>query len=1055
MKKVKLTILSVLLAFVTAFTLVGCDRLFDESTEPTPPGASHVNITRETAEVEVGKAIQLVAQKQNNTDATVWFSSDDRIATVSATGRVEGKYPGVVTITAMAGSASDTCLVTVTGEVPEGSISYDKQVTGNGSITVKGGYELGDIATVTITPDACYELIEGSVKVNGEVFTPVDGVFSFEAVEENYIIEASFRGQVLKVSATCDANLGNVSFEEKEYRYGDEIVFSASAVENYRVYGATVNGKAIATDGTFTVKTTDYVSTNFDVQVLIKGVDVKVNKTAENGAIEIDGDLIYNEKVTFNFVAGRGYKFVSATVNGEVVTTSSYTTTLTSTVYDVTATYEIKEVTVTMNMYLDGEAMQEPRVKEYKWFDEVELTEMDFDEFPEFFNLVEFTINGKDATGMIGEDGLVKFTAENDTYDVRVYVTYAPITVNVKADNATVKFDKDAYKFGDEVTFTVTAATGYNVTGVTVPGRDLTVDGNTYTFTATDYTSPVNYTVEVTTAVRDAVIKKISVMDGLSSEELEPAKWFENKSFAMDIPEGYKWVKFTFDGEDALDKIVDGFFAFTVSADTHTVYAEIERKETIVTVNETNATVTLDKEAYKWGDEVTVSVELEEGYEIKNATVNGEAFVFTDGKYTFTTAGEKYEIVVIAEKKDASVSVTAPNATVNFDKDAYKYGDTVSFTVTAATGYKVTEVTANGEVVTATEGTYTFTMAGETASVVVATELKKATFVMSVTIDGVTESQTVPDMAEWFTPQNFRFNMEGYDLVKLTINGENIIDKLDKDMDYSFVVEADVYEIVGEYVSKTATVTVNAVNATVTLDKEVYKWGDTVSFTITTDEGYEVTGVTVNGEEVTEYTFTANGTAFEIVVTTEKKTATVTVNALNATVNGLADSYKYGDTVTFTVTADEGYEVTSVTVNGKVVTATEGTYTFIANGTAFEIVVTTDISASIITGNSIGKVGVIGSAEAFTIDLSAVTNETIVGDLTSAAVGTTPFTTATKEGDIVTLNRSALTSVNGDCTISLVFKDGANVTVLSVPANVVTMYITSEADLSLMASTIV
>ncbi|MBR7140804.1 MAG: hypothetical protein IKD03_01550, partial [Clostridia bacterium] len=64
------------------------------------------------------------------------------------------------------------------------------------------------------------------------------------------------------------------------------------------------------------------------------------------------------------------------------------------------------------------------------------------------------------------------------------------------------------------------------------------------------------------------------------------------------------------------------------------------------------------------------------------------------------------------------------------------------------------------------------------------------------------------------------------------------------------------------------TVTSTATNATVELEKDSYKYADTVNFTVTADKGYNVTGVTVNGEEVTEYTFTANDTAFEIVVTT-------------------------------------------------------------------------------------------------------------------------------------------------------------------------------------------
>ena len=82
--------------------------------------------------------------------------------------------------------------------------------------------------------------------------------------------------------------------------------------------------------------------------------------------------------------------------------------------------------------------------------------------------------------------------------------------------------------------------------------------------------------------------------------------------------------------------------------------------------------------------------------------------------------------------------------------------------------------------------------------------------------------------------------------------------------------------------------------------------------------------------------------------------------------------------------ADLGFGITASALNATGKCGKTATYTVSV------------VSASIIPGNSIGKVGVIGSAETFTIDLSAVTSETIVGELTSAAVGTTQFTTATK-----------------------------------------------------------
>ena len=67
----------------------------------------------------------------------------------------------------------------------------------------------------------------------------------------------------------------------------------------------------------------------------------------------------------------------------------------------------------------------------------------------------------------------------------------------------------------------------------------------------------------------------------------------------------------------------------------------------------------------------------------------------------------------------------------------------------------------------------------------------------------------------------------------------------------------------------------------------------------------------------------------------------VTVEATKATVTGLAAKYAAEATVSFTVAAEEDYEVTSVTMNGTPLTAANGTYSFEMPATAVTIVVTT------------------------------------------------------------------------------------------------------------------
>ncbi len=68
-------------------------------------------INKKTATVVVGKTITL--KITGTKKAVKWYSSNKRIATVSKTGKVKGKKPGRVTITAKAGKKTFKCKVTV------------------------------------------------------------------------------------------------------------------------------------------------------------------------------------------------------------------------------------------------------------------------------------------------------------------------------------------------------------------------------------------------------------------------------------------------------------------------------------------------------------------------------------------------------------------------------------------------------------------------------------------------------------------------------------------------------------------------------------------------------------------------------------------------------------------------------------------------------------------------------------------------------------------------------------------------------------------------------
>jgi hypothetical protein len=130
------------------------------------------------------------------------------------------------------------------------------------------------------------------------------------------------------------------------------------------------------------------------------------------------------------------------------------------------------------------------------------------------------------------------------------------------------------------------------------------------------------------------------------------------------------------------------------------------------------------------------------------------------------------------------------------------------------------------------------------------------------------------------------------------------------------------------------TITVNAgANGTITPATGTVNAGTTPTYTVTANTGYSVGSVTVDGSAVTltagAYTFPDVHAIHTIAATFAINTYTITVNAgANGTITPATGMVNYGTTPTYTVTANTGYSVGSVTVDGSAVTLTAGAYTF-------------------------------------------------------------------------------------------------------------------------------
>ena len=332
------------------------------------------------------------------------------------------------------------------------------------------------------------------------------------------------------------------------------------------------------------------------------------------------------------------------------------------------------------------------------------------------------------------------------------------------------------------------------------------------------------------------------------------------------------------------------------------------------------------------GTELTVTATTtEEGYELKELQVNGtklEGKTFTVKADTKVTAvfGKK-TFPVTASVKDGKGGEVKLEGAANLD--AVEYGTTLTVVATPdeANGYnKLKAVTVNGTPLA--EGVMTFVVK-EAKTVEVEFALK--TFPVTKELKGVTKGEisitgaTNLDAVEYGTELTVEATTteEGYGLKELQVNGTKLEGK-------TFTVKADT-KVTAVFALKTFPVTkelkgVTKGEITITgatnLDAVEYGTELTVEAT-TTEEGYELKELQVNGKKIEGKTFKVTGEA-KVTAVFGLKTFPVTkelkgVTKGEITITGATnlDAVEYGTELTVeATTSEEGYELKELQVNG-------------------------------------------------------------------------------------------------------------------------------------------
>ncbi len=573
-------------------------------------------------------------------------------------------------------------------------------------------------------------------------------------------------------------------------------------------------------------------------------------------------------------------------------------------------------------------------------------------------------VNGEVVKPSVLDEKLNKYQVElpegSDSYQVSVTdlagnkteKTFYPAALSGATGNGYVEAGQD-YRFtlnmedGDEL-----LNLSVKVGGVSLSeGEGYTQDGNTYTIPA----ARINGKIEVTANYQKQP-HSISVVQpangAITTEPVNEVKDGESVAYTITANEGYYIASYTVNGnfkpnsDQGIDKIEDAI------TDVHgdiTISAEMKKRTFTVTLKAPENAVVDGSlmQTVEYGEDAVFTITPNEGYEFDSA-IGG---IYNKVTHTLTVSAvkEDKEISIGFKLKQFTVTLSQPdNATVQGElTKTVSYGEAVEYIVTPDEGYEFDSASGGGY----DAATHTFRVAGVKADQSVSIRFKLKEYV--ITIPEATGAKIAVKTADGQPVANgdrvkhgssIQAEVEaevGYTIEKvigfMPIDAQNQLKQsgtaaVKSDLTISAAMAAKQYAV-------SATIKDGADKGAVAADKKTAAITDTVTFTITPNEGKEVLSFSVNGEsflvlreggevayKLSEHVKEHQVTGVEGVASFGNKSYDIAISktgngVVSDTPDGTGDispiRVEDGADKTVYIKAAEGSYIASYTVNGK------------------------------------------------------------------------------------------------------------------------------------------
>ena len=888
-----------------------------------------------------------------------------------------------------------------------GKLSYNgKDISASGSIP---DINVSSIE-FTIVPAPGYKIDSVLLDEVDITATIINWKFTVDTMRDRELEVTFITAQQFEITASVSHDSrgsitpkGSVSVTETH----DESFFITSNV-GYIISYITVDGNDILPDSprksTYEfkdIKGSHSITAVFEVEMFV--VDASVD--GGHGTVDPEGEteVEWDGSIRFTMTPDEGYAISSITVNGIPVSNPTAPYLLENVRADTIIIFTFGQIVLDVTATAGTGGSVTPPLQQINWGAEATIT-ISTDKR---YVISSITVNG-DPCPIANP-----FIITDVKIDMDVYVTFSlGFTIEATAGEGGTITPEGIVPVlsGEGKTFTVTVNDGYMISTVLVDNVavDLTPEG-TYTFpnVADDHTIDVTF-------VRTSFIISVTAGEGgtIDPSEDVTVPHGGTQTFTVTPGEGYDISKILVDGLP----VTQNPYTFPNVTDDHSIEVTFAIKTFTVEASapEGHGTVTPDRDTVEWGGDVTFTITADDGYSISEITVNG--MPVTDIENPFILEGVKDNVTVVVTLSEGfMINATAgeggsitPSGLVSVDP-----GKSQKFTATADDGYELYGMLVDGSPVIVSEYTFTNVTKNHTIDAI----FIKTSFLITVSAN---EGGTIDPSEDVTVPrggtQTFTVTpREGYDIYEILVDGSPVTQN-----PYTFPNVTDDHSIEVTFAIKTFTVVASVEGGHGIIDPAggtTVDWGGDVTFTITPEDGYVISSITVNGVSVIiSNPFVIKNVKDDATVVVTFKTG-FSINATAGTGGFITPSglvpVDPGNSQKFTAVPDDGYIIFGILVDGSPVSGDEFTFNNVTGNHTIEAMF---IKSSFIIRVTVGEGGTMEPSE----------------DVTVPRAGSQKFTATADDGytvSVITVDGSSVpgdeytfTDVDADHVIEVTFK---------------------------------